>query len=36
MLVAAVFFGVWARLRPLIPPTPEELAEAETSGPGGH
>lgn len=36
MLVAAVFFGVWARLRPLIPPTPEELAEAETAGPGGH
>jgi hypothetical protein len=35
MLVTAVVFGVWAKLRPLIPPTPEELAAART-GPTGH
>jgi|SRR5581483_10255625 hypothetical protein len=35
MLATAVFFGLWARLRPLIPPTAEELAEAG-NGPGGH
>jgi hypothetical protein len=35
MLVTAVVFGLWAKLRPLIPPTPEELAEAG-NGPGGH
>ena len=35
MLVTAVVFGLWAKLRPLIPPTPSELAAAQT-GPGGH
>jgi hypothetical protein len=35
MLATAVVFGVWARLRPLIPPTAEEPAEAG-NGPGGH
>jgi hypothetical protein len=35
MLVTAVVFGLWAKLRPLIPPTPEEKAAAR-SGPPGH
>jgi hypothetical protein len=35
MLVTAVVFGVWAKLRPLIPPTPEELAASRTD-PRGH
>jgi hypothetical protein len=35
MLVLAVVFFLWARLRPVRPPTPEEVAEAR-SGPPGH
>ena len=33
MPVTAVVFGLWAKLRPLIPPTPEELTETG-NGPG--
>jgi hypothetical protein len=36
MLVSAIFFGVWARLRPLQPPTQEELDAAAADGPVGH
>ena len=35
MLVTAVVFGLWARLRPLVPPTEEEMAAAK-AGPPGH
>lgn len=30
MLVTAVAFGLWARLRPLIPPTSEEMVAVDT------
>ena len=33
MLVTAVVFGLWARLRPLVPPTEEEIAAAEAAPP---
>ena len=33
MLVMAVVFVLWARLRPLRPPTQEELAEAQAAPP---
>jgi hypothetical protein len=35
MLVTAVVFGLWAKMRPLIPPTAEELASARP-GPRAH
>jgi hypothetical protein len=33
MLVTAVAFGLWARLRPLVPPTEEEMAAAKAAPP---
>ncbi|GAY11570.1 hypothetical protein [Pseudonocardia sp. N23] len=37
MLVVAVLFGAWVLMRPLKPPTPEQLAEAaEGDRPLGH
>ena len=37
MLVVAVLFGVWVLMRPLKPPTPEQLAEAAADDrPAGH
>lgn len=34
MLVLAAAFYLWARLRPMRPPSPEEVAEARSGSPG--
>ncbi|OON75963.1 hypothetical protein [Streptomyces tsukubensis] len=35
MLALGLFFVIWQLLRPTVPPTPSEMAEAEAAGAGG-